>query len=69
MFINRLALIHKRLSGKSQNTTLVVEAYAFDLEDMYCNAAKQNNVSTDLTNKLWTQIAAKKSIRTQNHGC
>lgn len=52
-------MIQKRLSGKSQNTTLVVEAYVFDLEDMYCNAVKQNNVSTDLTNNLWTQITTK----------
>jgi hypothetical protein len=54
-----LALTHKRLSAKSQNTTLDVEADAFDLEAVYRKAATQNNVSTELTNKLWTQIAAK----------
>ena len=57
--VNCLALTHKRLSTQSQNTTLDVEADAFDLEAVYRNAAKQNNVSTDLTNKLWIQIAAK----------
>ena len=42
-----------------QNTTLDVEADVFDLEPMCRNTSKQNNVSTDLTNKLWAQIAAK----------
>ncbi|WP_279142690.1 hypothetical protein [Photobacterium phosphoreum] len=44
-----------------QNTTLDVEADVFDLEAVYRNTSKQNNVSTDLTNKLWVQIAAKNS--------
>ena len=42
-----------------QNTTLDVEVDVFDLEPVCRNTSKQNNVSTDLMNKLWAQIAAK----------
>lgn len=56
--INCLALTHKRLA-KTQNASLEVNVDNFDLQQVFSHACKQNNVSKELRDRTWAQIAAK----------